>query len=152
MPKRPKYQRSASDFKRGTVAPWPSDKPPADVIATRARYIASGEHKMHASTTGLWAFGPKADKAKCDNFAESDWHQLLETLQEAIKAPCVDQEFRGDFPARAWAYVNGTLHEARLTNRATGQYHAFPLEYAEQYPEDPNDLLRNAPRVTIPVH
>ena len=61
-------------------------------------------------------------------------------------------EFRGDFPSRAWVYINGVLHEARLTNQAIGEYHGFPLEYDEQFPEDPHDLLRNAPRVDIAVH
>jgi hypothetical protein len=72
-------------------------------------------------------------------------------LQLAIAAPCVDEEFRGDFPARTWAYVNGVLHEARLSNKERGEYHAFPLEYEEQKPEDPHNLLIHAPHVTIPV-
>lgn len=72
-------------------------------------------------------------------------------LANAIKAPCIDADFRGDFPSRAWGYVNNVLHEARLHNETLGEYHAFPLDYAEQYPVDPFGLLRNAPRVELPV-
>ncbi len=93
----------------------------------------------------------KADKAKCERFAPADWPRLEETLQAAVRTGCVD-EFRGNFPSRAWAFINGVLHEARLTNQANGEYHGFPLEYEEQRPDDPHDLLRNAPRVEIPVH
>ena len=49
-------------------------------------------------------------------------------------------------------YINSVLHEARLTNQAIGEYHGFPLEYDERFPEDPHELLRNAPRVAIAVH
>jgi hypothetical protein len=55
------------------------------------------------------------------------------------------------FPTRVWAYINGILHEAKITNSVTGEYHGMPLEYESQKPDDPHDLLRNAPRVTIPV-
>lgn len=77
---------------------------------------------------------------------------MQDALRQAILAGCVDVEFRGDFPARVWAFVNGTLHEARLTNEQSGEYHGFPLQYEEWQPKDPDGLLRNAPRVEIPVH
>jgi hypothetical protein len=76
----------------------------------------------------------------------------LAVLQDAIRAPCVDREFRGDFPARAWAFINGVLHEARLNNQVSGEYHGFPVEHEVQYPKDPDRLLKDAPRVEIPVH
>ena len=98
--------------------------------------------------------GPRhhADKAKCAHFARSEWVRLQESLQEAIAAGCVNEEFRGGFPIRAWAYINGILHEARLSNRSNGEYHGFPLEYPEQIPSDPANLLRNAPRVEITIN
>jgi hypothetical protein len=77
---------------------------------------------------------------------------LQRVLRRAINAGCVDVEFRGDFPSRAWAFINDTLHEARLTNQQTGEYHGFPIDYEEQYPLDPHDILRTAPRVQIPVN
>jgi hypothetical protein len=45
-----------------------------------------------------------------------------------------------------------TLHEARLHNEQVGEYHGFPLEFAEQMPIDPNGILRNAPREQIAIH
>jgi hypothetical protein len=55
------------------------------------------------------------------------------------------------FPTRVWAYINDRLHEAKITNPATGEYHGMPLDYESQKPDDPHELLRNAPRVTLPV-
>ena len=93
----------------------------------------------------------KADKAKCARFARTEWHRLQEVLRQAISASCVDGEFRGDFPARAWAFINDVLHEARLSNRGNGEYHGFPLEYQEQWPDDPNDLLRQSEETTFTI-
>lgn len=152
MLKRPKFRREPGDFKPGIVAPWPSDKPDADSVASRVSYRASGEHKDHPSPTGGWTFCPsKSDKAKCARIAEADWPAVLEGLRAAIRCGCVSRDFRGDFPSRAWAFVNGALHEARLTNEDSGEYHGFPLEYEEQHPKDPCELLGNAPHVTLPV-
>ena len=89
--------------------------------------------------------------ALCAHFAESAWPQLLAALREAIHCSCVQLDAEKKFPTRAWAYINGTLHEARITNQGNGEYHGFPLECESQMPDDPNDNLRNAPRVEIPV-
>ncbi len=152
MAKRPKYQRPKKDFKPGKLGLPPSDVPELGVIADRVRYVPSGEHKNYPSEAGAWTIGHKVDKAKCDRFVATEWEQIRRVLQDAIRRGCIDVEFRGTFPARAWAYINDTLHEARLSNEMSGAYHGFPLEYAEHFPEDPEGLLRNAPRVTIPVH
>ena len=85
----------------------------------------------------------------CGQFVESGWHTLLAALQEAFRRSCVQVDSQKEFPTRAWAYVNGTLHEARITNQGLGEYHGFPLEYESQKPEDPHDLLKDAPRVDI---
>jgi hypothetical protein len=91
----------------------------------------------------------RADKAKCDHYAEDQWPRLLEVLQAAIRAGIVS-DFRGEFPERAWAWINGVLHEARLTNEGTGDYHGFPINDPRQYPE-PIDRVEAAPRVEIPT-
>jgi len=91
----------------------------------------------------------RADEAKCDQYAEEQWPRLLDVLRRAILAGCVSS-FRGAFPERAWAWINGVLHEARLTNEGTGEYHGFPVNDKRQYPE-PIDALEAAPRVEIPV-
>jgi hypothetical protein len=73
-------------------------------------------------------------------------------LRSAIRAGCVHAEFKGDFPTRVWAYINGKLHEARLQNSMLGEYHGFPLEYPEHYPADPNNVLNGAPDEQIAVN
>lgn len=151
MARRPRYQRSPKDFKPGRIAVWPEGKPLPEIVSNRVRYVASGEHKRYPSPEGHWNFDPKTDKAKCDRFDQQDWPRLQQSLVLAIRSGFVNMEFRGDFPSRVWVYINGVLHEARLTNEISGEYHGFPLEYIEQFPEDPDGLLRNIPRVTIPV-
>ena len=93
----------------------------------------------------------RSDKVKCWKFNEADWPRLQDLLREAIARSCVDAEFRGDFPARAWFFINDVLHEDRLSNEVQGWYHGFPLESPDFLPEDPDQLLRSAPRATIPV-
>lgn len=148
---RPRYRRP-QDFSRGRVARWPNERPPPQSIARRAVYRPDGAHKDYPSPTRQWEFNPRTDKAKCAHYREDQWPQLVAVLRAAIAAPVVSAEFRGEFPARAWAYVNGRLHEARLTNPETGEYHGFPLTYEEQYPDDPEGLLSHAPQVTIAVN
>ena len=41
---------------------------------------------------------------------EASGFAFKKALQAAIEASCVHEEFRGNFPKRAWAYVNGVLH------------------------------------------
>jgi hypothetical protein len=138
------------DFKPGRLAvPAQLD---LQELAAKVRYVPSGEHKTYPSETGLWTIGHKIDKAKCDRFDPAHWPRIEQVLQDPVRHGCIDSEFRGEFPARAWAYINDTLHEARLSNLVNGEYHGFPLDYPEQFPEDPACLLRNAPRVAIPVH
>ncbi|MCO6454743.1 MAG: hypothetical protein J5I93_05525 [Pirellulaceae bacterium] len=71
---------------------------------------------------------------------------LLDALRQAIGTGCIGA-FRGDFPSRAWVWINGVLHEARLT--VNGEYHGFPIDDPKQYPY-PNHRLEDAPRVSIP--
>jgi hypothetical protein len=89
------------------------------------------------------------DKSKCDKFGFDTWPLLEQALRDAILAGCVD-EFNGDFPSRAWAYINGVLHEARVHNFMLGEYHAFPINDESQYPTPP-ERLENAPHATIPI-
>jgi hypothetical protein len=152
MGKRPTFRRVADDFKPGVIGTWPADRPDPMIVAAQVQYRPSAEHKNYPSSTGGWTLGPaKSDKAKCARFAEAGWPAVQDALREAIRCRCVSRDFRGNFPSRVWAFVNGDLHEARLTNEGSGEYHGFPLQYEEQQPKDPDRLLRNAPHVTIPI-
>lgn len=150
MAKRPRHQRPAKDYKRQRIAPWPTGHASASEIATRVRYVPSGEHKAHPSPQGTWTVAIQSDKSKCDNYPPAVWNLIQRALEDAIKHECTGAEFRGDFPARAWAFVNDILHEARLTNEQTGEYHAFPLDDSKHHPIDRDNRLGSAPRATIP--
>lgn len=121
-------------------------------VAERVSYRGSGKHKSYPAPNHEWEPVHRPGTAVCARFNPTEWHRLEEALRESIRRSCVQLEPRRGFPTRAWAYINGTLHEARLTNQGNGEYHGFPLEYESQKPEDPHDLLRNAPRVTISVY
>jgi hypothetical protein len=143
MAKRPKYQRS---IRRGQIVDWPQNAESPEDLASRVTYTGNPMHKTYPSPAGQPAW--RADKAKCDLYDRRDWPRLRDALQRAITARCVGQ-FQGDYPSRAWVWINNVLHEARLTGQ--GDYHAFPLNDPRQYPE-PADRVENAPRVEIPVH
>jgi hypothetical protein len=115
------------------------------------RYGGSGKHKNYPAPHGEWVPVHRPGTALCDHFDQANWPQLVQSLQEAIRRSCVQLDADLEFPIRAWAFINGKLHEARITNQGSGEYHGFPLDYESQKPEDPHGLLRNAPRVDIPV-
>lgn len=141
--KRPKFEHG---IKRGTIRDWPEDADKPEVVARRVTYTGSALHKNYPSPAGPPAL--RADKVKCDFYPAAQWPLLLKGLREAIQAGFVG-DFRGGFPFRAWLWINGVLHEARLTNEATGDYHGFPINDPRQYPE-PMDRLEGAPHVEIP--
>lgn len=144
MSRRPSYRRR---IKRGQIVPWPDDAGSPEEIAGVVTYTGNPVHKTYPvlGVPPAW----RADKAKCDRFAESEWEKMRDALRQAIRGGYVS-EFRGGFPERVWAWVNGVLHEARLTNERTGDYHGFPINDPRQYPL-PAALLENAPRVEISV-
>jgi hypothetical protein len=144
MARRPKYHHG---IKRGQICDWPEGVGTPDGVAARVTYTGNPIHKMYPSPAGPPAY--RADEAKCDRFDREDWPRLLDALQRAIRAGCVSS-FRGAFPLRAWVWINGVLHEARLTNAGTGDYHGFPINDPLQYPE-PLERVEAAPRVQIPV-
>jgi hypothetical protein len=146
MPRRSTY-RHAHGIKPGSICDWPQGGPSPEEVASRATYTGNAQHKTYASPAGPPAL--RADKSKCDKYESENWPRLVNALRRAIRAECVS-EFRGDFPFRAWVWINGVLHEARLTNEANGEYHGFPINDRQQYPE-PLERVEKAPRVEIPV-
>jgi hypothetical protein len=143
MPRRPKFRR---EIKRGRICDWPEGVGTPEEVAARVTYTGNAIHKSYPSPAGPPAL--RADEAKCDVYDVADWPRLVDALRHAIRARCVGS-FRGDFPSRAWVWINGVLHEARLTG--AGNYHGFPVNDPRQYPE-PAIRLEEAPRVEIPVN
>src|SRR5438876_11056052 len=143
MAKRPRFQRG---IKRGRICDWPESAATPEEVAARVSYTGHPIHKTYPSPAGPPAW--RADEAKCDSYESHAWPMLLDALRQAIRARCVGN-FRGDFPSRAWVWINGVLHEARLTGN--GDYHGFPVNDPRQYPE-PQARLEEAPRVEIPIN
>jgi hypothetical protein len=153
MGRHPGLQRTHDDFKPGRLIAWGADEATRESLAERVRYSGNGVHKTYASPNGEWIPCLRRGKAACWKFDQNDWPRLVILLRRAIVAGCVGNcDFGNGFPPRVWAYINGTLHEARLHNARSGEYHGFPLEYTEQMPADPNGMLRNAPREQIAIH
>lgn len=144
MVRRPNYRRG---IKRGRFADWPENVPSAECVAKQVRYVGSPLHKTYATPAGPPAY--RSDKAKCDHFSVQEWPKLVDALQSAIKQKSVG-EFRGQFPSRAWVWINDVLHEARQTHPEQGEYHGFPLDDPAFYPL-PLSQLEDAPRVQIPT-
>src|SRR5436305_10449529 len=117
MARRPSFQHG---IKRGKFCEWPPDAPAPEELAKQVTYTGNPKHKTYPSPAGPPA--QRADAAKCDQYATADWPKLLSALREAIRARCVSG-FRGNFPFRTWVWINDVLHEARLTNEATGDYY-----------------------------
>lgn len=143
MARRPTLQHG---IKRVRIAEWPEGVGTPQEVAYKVTYTGSPKHKSYPSPAGPPAL--RSDAAKCDKYPDASWPRLSVALRQGILAGCVS-EFRGAFPFRAWVWINDVLHEARLTNEATGDYHGFPINDPSQYPE-PLEQLEAAPRVTIP--
>jgi hypothetical protein len=151
MGRRSGYQREPDDFKPGRLIAWDADEATRQSLAERVHYSGNGAHKTYPSPNGEWIPSLRRAKASCWKFDQKDWPRLVILLRRAIVAGCV-AKFQDDFPSRVWAYINDTLHEARLHNAQLGEYHGFPLEFVEQMPIDPNGMLRKAPREQIAIH
>jgi hypothetical protein len=153
MGRHPGFQRAPGDFKPGRLIAWEADEATRQSLAEQVRYSGNGAHKTYTSPNGEWIPCRRRSKASCWKFDQNDWPRLVILLRRAIVAGCVAEiQKNSDFPFRVWAYINGTLHEARLHNAELGEYHGFPLECEEQMPIDPNGMLRNAPRAQIAIH
>src|SRR5690348_11670130 len=144
MARRPTFKHGIKLVK---ICNWPDGSATPDDVADLVTYTGSPKHKTYLSPAGPPAH--RADAAKCDKYATADWPRLECALRRSIRARVVSS-LRGNFPYRAWVWINDVLHEARLTNEATGDYHGFPINDPSQYPE-PLERVEAAPRVEIPV-
>lgn len=138
-------------IKLGKLGNWPLDADLPDAVASRVTYSGDPVHKTYRSRNRAAAWRPGRDKTQCDSFDDTQWPDLQKLLEAAIRTEYVSEDFEGGFPKRAWAWVNGVLHEARLTNQENGGYHGFPIDNEAQYPE-PRNRLRNAPHAEILIH
>jgi len=98
------------------------------LLAERASYVGSSEHKTFPSFAG--PFNPRADASKCDPHL-ADPEELTRWLREAIRAGHTGELWEGDFPRYAWCRRGDVTYEARLCNPGLGQYKGYPLEIDE---------------------
>jgi hypothetical protein len=99
------------------------------LLADRATYVGSSEHKKFPSFAG--PFNPRADASKCDP-SLADPEELTRWLREAMRAGQVSELWEGDFPRYVWCRQGDVLYEGRLVNQERGQYKGYPLEAGEE--------------------
>jgi hypothetical protein len=109
-------------------------KPKVDlgVVASRATYVGSPEHKDVASLSG--APRPRADASICDRRLTRDFSMVVNWLKSAILSGQVSAFWEGEFPRYVWYRDGDTVYEGRLVNREIGSYKGYPLERFE-WPE-----------------
>ena len=116
---------------RRTITAAPEGVDP-EAVAARVRYVGSPEHKSYRSFAGP----PRlrvADASKCDpRFVDAA--PLTAWLRESIRAGRFGAPWEGDFPKYVWFVDGDTCYEARLVNRASGEYKGWELA-PEERPE-----------------
>jgi hypothetical protein len=102
------------------------------MAAERAVYESYAYHRPHDSRMGRPATRRYPHASKC----ESHWEQQTATaaLREALREGRVSAAWDGVFPRFAWQFNGDVLYEARLSNRESGAYHAYPLEDKREWP------------------
>jgi len=100
-----------------------------ELVAQRASYVGSSEHKSFPSFAGDARL--KADASKCDPKL-ADVAELTNWLRGAIRAAQVGSLWEGDFPRYAWCRHDDVMYEARLVNQEQGQYKGYPLRPGEE--------------------
>lgn len=147
--RKPSRQREEQLGKPGRVDPWPEGLPPLEEVAEKAYFRGSGKHKTYPAPNNEWIPTMRGKVARCDKYPKDQWIELTKVLRDAIRVGCVQLDTQSEFPSRVWCFVNGVLHEGRLTNPETGEYHGLPLRQSASWPIDRLGKLKDAPRVDI---
>jgi hypothetical protein len=126
----------------GLCAEWPPDSTP-EIVASRVRYVGSGEHKAPPIDDSYDGVEPAAykrsDASRCDPTITRD--RAEEALRAAILRRQVSADFQGGFPMYVWGHLDGRPHTARLINREAGHYKAWPIEESELPLDRTGDLV-----------
>ncbi len=107
--------------------------------ADNAQYLGSPYHRVRGSKIGSVTDRQWPDASKCP----PNWtrESATRTLRRAIRDGQVSVAWQGAFPRMAWILVDEILYEARLSNNAAGEYHAYPLEDKREWPKELRQLL-----------
>lgn len=108
-------------------------QPPVGVdlqeLAGQVRYIGSPEHKQTNSFAGHPA--PRSDASICDASLANQRDLVQSWLRDAIQRGHCGGPWEGRFPRYVWRKTDTEAHEARLTNRSTGEYKGYPIGVEE---------------------
>jgi hypothetical protein len=99
------------------------------VLATRATYVGSPEHKPAQSFAGPRRL--RADASVCDPRLGGQ-EELTQWLRTALAAGRVGAPWEQAFPRYVWHVVDGITYEGRLVNCGLGQYKGYPLKRNER--------------------
>jgi hypothetical protein len=101
--------------------------------AEAARYVSSPYHRRPGSPMGTPIRRPYPHSSTCP----TSWDLIAATraLKDAMRAGRVSADWRGGFPQSVWYRDGETLYEAVLSNRTSGEYHAYPLESRDEWPK-----------------
>ena len=64
----------------------------------------------------------------CDPALKDSQTKLTRALRKALRNGQTGEQWEGGFPRYIWCRVDGTVCEARLSNRGNGEYKGYPLE------------------------
>jgi hypothetical protein len=137
MKQKQRYRRRTKGG--GLLADWPSQSAALRVLADKMTYAGSAEHKgrpVHESYAFESAL--RTDASRCDPAISLPEAQAA--LREAVCRGCVSEEFDGRFPRYVWGWLRGGPHVARLDNRESGAYKAWPI-LVEELPLDRDGRL-----------
>jgi hypothetical protein len=102
--------------------------------APQATYEGSAEHKSYPSPVGNPALRSDATKCPSDIPYESAKPALSDAIDLGIQTGLHSKLIEGEFPRYVWGCVTlgnparDIWFEARLINRALGQYKAWPID------------------------
>ncbi len=116
--------------------PKPND---TEAAAREVTYLRSAEHKRYPTEGGL----PRSTASKCPKTAdkEATGKALREGIGRSIRKGLHSRVWDGRFPRYVWGSVTvpdaqgapeEVYFEARLTNRVSGEYKAWPINEAHE--------------------
>jgi hypothetical protein len=96
-----------------------------ELLALRAVYVGSNEHKTYPSPAGP----PKLrkDATACDPSFKGQQALLTEWLREGMVQGNIGAPWIIDFPRYVWVRKGDVCYEGYATNHQLGQYKGYPL-------------------------
>lgn len=95
-------------------------------VAAKVVYVGSAEHKNVQTSAGQPR--PRADASICSQTTIEEFKAATGWLKAALKSGKFGKMWEGQFPRYVWHREGKQVYEARLVNRAKGEYKGYPLE------------------------